>query len=347
MEHKDKRTSKRIVSVLLSLFLLFVTLAPGNAFGVDNLTPSKVLAYHKPNVTILFNATEMGFFDVNKNPVYPIIYNGSTYIPLRGASALMGENIEWEPLNQIVFIGKTISQPYKGTTVSTTTGSVTPGSVALLPIGNRPEQAIITVYSKPDVKIMFDFELQAFEDANKRVVYPIIYNGSTYLPVRAVSKLMGASIEWNSKTQTISISKEVIIPEIKSEATIALTDLFNQAVELYNQSTAKIATLKSSKDPIVLGKLAKEVSQDYKMTQENSNSIKAMDKTNYTEAEKLAHEKLQAFLELAEYYTLVLENISYMAVNDQDYSMFAETFLTFAMESAAKMDLARVAIEAL
>lgn len=342
MEHNYKGTLKRIATVLLSLSLLFVTVAPGNAFGVDNLIPSKVLAYHKPNVAILFNETEMGFFDANKNPVYPIIYNGSAYIPLRGASALMGENIEWEPLNRIVFIGKTISQPYKGTIVSTTTASV-----SLVPMGNRPEQSVINVYLKPDVKIMYDFELQAFEDANKRVVYPIIYNGSTYLPVRAVSKLMGASIEWDSKTQTISIGKETITPDIKSEATIGLTDLFNQSVELYNQSTAKIATLKSTKDPVVLGKLAKEVSQDYKITQENSNAIKGMDKTDFTDAEKVAHEKLQAFLELAEYYTLVLENISYMAANDQDYSMFAETFLTFAMESAAKMDQARVAIEAL
>ena len=98
---------------------------------------------------------------------------------------------------------------------------------------------------------------------------------------------------------------------------------------------------------MVLGELAKGVSQDYKITQGNGNAIKAMDKTEFTDAENIAHEKLQGFLELAEYYTLVLENISYMAVNDQDYSMFAETFLTFAMESAAKMDQAREAIEAL
>lgn len=342
MRHNYKTTAIRLASFLLSVSLIFATVAPGTAFAANNFVASKVLAYHKPNVTILFNETEMGFFDVNKNPVYPIIYNGTTYIPLRGVSTLMGENIEWEPINQIVFMGKTISQPYKGTAVITTTASL-----ALVPLDKRPEQSTITVYSKPDVKIMFDFEIQAFEDANKRVVYPIIYNGSTYLPVRAVSKLMGASIEWNSKTQTIGITKEIIIPEIKSEATIALTELFNQGVELYNQSTAKISTLKGTNDPLVLGKLAKEVSQDYKMTQENGNAIKAMDKSNYTDSEKAAHEKLQAFLELAEYYTLVLENISYMAVNGQDYSMFAETFLTFALESAAKMDQARVAIEAL
>ena len=342
MSDNNKKTLKRISSVLLGIAFLFVTVMPANAFGDESLLPSKVLAYNKPNVTILFNESEMGFVDVNKNPVYPIIYNGTTYIPLRGASALMGENIEWVATNQIVFIGKTVSQPYKGANASTV---ITPSAV--VPMINRPEQGIITVYSKPDVKIMYDFELQAFEDANGRVVYPIIYNGSTYLPVRAVSKLMGATIDWDSKSQIISISKEIKIPEVKSEATIALTDLFNQAVELYNQATGKITTLRSTKDPVLLNEMAKEVSLDYKLTQQNGIAIKAMDTTSYTEAEKTAHDKLGSFLELAEYYTLVLENISYMAVNGEDYSVFAETFLTFALESAAKMDEARVAIEAL
>lgn len=342
MKYHYKESLKKISSILLILCLLIVTVVPGTVFADEKLGPSKVLAYHKPNVTILFNEVEMGFFDVKKNPVYPIIYNGSTYIPLRGVSAVMGENIEWEPTNQIVFMGKTISQPYKGAITQMPTNST-----VIIPMENRPEQSIITVYSKPDVKIMFDFELQAFEDANKGVVYPIIYNGSAYLPVRAISKLMGASIDWDSKSQTIFISKEIIVPEVKSEASVALTDLFNQAVELYNQSTAKISTLKGTTDSAILNDIAKSVSQDYKMTLVNGNLLKDMEKADYTDAEIIAYEELKTFLELAEYYTLVLENIAYMAASGQDYGMFAETFLTFAMESAAKMDLARTAIEAL
>lgn len=304
---------------------------------------SKVLAYHKPNVTILYNDQELGFTDVNGTPVYPIIYGGTTYIPVRGVSELMGENVEWEAQNQIVFIGKTISSPYKGAT-----GTVELEPRPAIPMSSRPAQNIITVYLKPDVKIMYDFELQSFQDVNGKVVYPIIYNGTTYLPVRAISKLMGASIEWDSTTQTVTINREIPSKvDERSLQTIAITDLFNQAVDLYNQSTAKISILQSTNDPEILMQMAKGVSADYQVATKNTALAKEIKPEGLSTLEKTAHQKLMEFLELAEYYTLVLENISYMAVNGQDYSMFAETFFIFAMESENKMDEAREAIEAL
>ena len=328
------------ITILIPLFLITQsTFAFGESISMPS--PSKVLAYHKPNVTILYNEQELGFTDVNGTAVYPIIYGGTTYIPVRGVSRLMGENIEWEPMNQIVFIGKTISQPFKGT------GSVEPLVTSVLPLASRPEQKVITVYLKPDVKIMYDFVIQEFRDVNQRVVYPIIYQGTTYLPVRAISGLMGASIEWNSNTQTITINKEVVDQEEERSNVVALTDLFNQAVDLYNQSTSKISILQSTQDPAVLQMMAKEVSSDYRMAQYNTSFGKELGSLSFTPSEKEAYDKLMEFLELVEYYILVLENISYMASNGQDYSMFGETFLTFALESERKMDETREAIQAL
>jgi hypothetical protein len=334
---------RKVVAGLLAVALI---LGQGVfAYGEESTlpSPSKVLAYHKPNVTLLYNEQELGFTDVNGTPVYPIIYGGTTYIPVRGVSELMGENIEWEAKNQIVFVGKTISMPYKGTT-----GMVEPELKPVVPLGSRPGQTIITVYLKPDVKIMYDFELQAFQDVNGKRVYPIIYGGTTYLPIRAISGLMGASIEWNSSTQTISIHRDVPTPvEERSAATVAMTDLFNQAVELYNQSTAKISVLQSTQDPLQLQAMADGVSIDYEVAKANTALGKEIKNEDFSPQELLAHEKLTSFLELAEYYTLVLENIFFMAVSGQDYSMFAETFLIFALESESKMDEARAAIEAL
>lgn len=330
-------------TVITIFILLLMTTQSTFAFGesISVPSPSKVLAYHKPNVTILYNDQELGFTDVNGTAVYPIIYGGTTYIPVRGVSRLMGENIEWEPMNQIVFIGKTISQPFKGT------GSVESLVTSVLPLASRPEQKVITVYLKPDVKIMYDFVIQEFRDVNQRVVYPIIYGGTTYLPIRAISGLMGASIEWNSNTQTITINKEVVDQEEERSNVVALTDLFNQAVDLYNQSTSKISILQSTQDPAVLQEMAKGVSADYRMAQYNTSFGKELGSLSFTPSEKEAYDLLMGFLEMAEYYILVLENISYMASNGQDYSMFGETFLTFALESERKMDETREAIQAL
>lgn len=332
---------KNIESVLLIMVMIFSLAGTATAEENDARKAFQDFAYHKPNVVILYNEEEIGFFDINGTSVYPIIYGGTTYIPVRGVSELMGENVEWEPQNQIVFIGKTISFPHKGASRTTE-----PDLWPAMPMSSRPAQAIVTIFLKPNVKIMYDFELQSFRDVDGKVVYPIIYNGTTYLPVRAISKLMGASIEWDSTTQTVAIDREIPSKaDERSIQTIAITDLFNQAVDLYNQSTAKISILQSTIDPEILMQMAKGVSADYQLAMKNTALGKEIKLEALSVLEAVAHQKLMDFLELAEYYTLVLENISYMAVNGQDYSMYAETFLTFAMESEDKMNLARAAID--
>lgn len=330
---------KKTVAVILAIAL--VASQSIMAFADTTPAPSKVLAYHKPNVTLTFNDMEMGFTDVNGTFVYPIIYGGTTYIPVRGVSGLMGENVEWEAKNQIVFIGKTISMPYKGS------GPKEPVVKTPAPLSARPEQAVINVFLKPDMKIMYDFEIQEFKDVNGKTVYPIIYNGTTYLPVRAIAGLMEADIFWDSTTQTVSINKESKPEKVIPENVTLLTDLFNQAVDLYNHSTNKISILQATADKKLLLEMANSISADYTLAQGNTALGKGMAKREFTAKEKETYDKLMEFLELAEYYTLVLENISYMAANDQDYSMFADTFLTFALESSKKMDEARDVIQTL
>ena len=41
------------------------------------------------------------------------------------------------------------------------------------------------------------------KDANGTVVYPISYNGTTYVPLRAVSNMMGLPVDWNGDTRTV------------------------------------------------------------------------------------------------------------------------------------------------
>ncbi len=53
------------------------------------------------------------------------------------------------------------------------------------------------------IKINYNGETQTFKDANDVVVYPISYNGTTYLPVRAVSGLVGLPVAWDGATNTV------------------------------------------------------------------------------------------------------------------------------------------------
>lgn len=64
----------------------------------------------------------------------------------------------------------------------------------------------ITATLRPDITVKVDGESQTLYDKNGDVVYPLMYNGSTYLPIRAISTLLDQDVVWDSKTQTVSLS---------------------------------------------------------------------------------------------------------------------------------------------
>ncbi|MCX7745846.1 MAG: NPCBM/NEW2 domain-containing protein [Clostridia bacterium] len=70
----------------------------------------------------------------------------------------------------------------------------------------EPIQKVVTaVYN--NIKIYVDGNLIQPKDANGNKVDPFIYNGTTYLPVRAVSQALGKNIEWDDKTKSIYIGE--------------------------------------------------------------------------------------------------------------------------------------------
>ncbi|GAE86958.1 copper amine oxidase N-terminal domain-containing protein [Acetivibrio straminisolvens] len=62
----------------------------------------------------------------------------------------------------------------------------------------------ITVDYK-DIKINVDGKRIEPKDGNGKSVEPFIYEGTTYLPVRAVSEALGKQVLWDGKTYTIDI----------------------------------------------------------------------------------------------------------------------------------------------
>lgn len=57
----------------------------------------------------------------------------------------------------------------------------------------------------PHFSVIVDGEKQTFTDANGTEVYPLVYNGTTYLPVRAIGNLMGKNVYWDAATSTITL----------------------------------------------------------------------------------------------------------------------------------------------
>ena len=81
----------------------------------------------------------------------------------------------------------------------------------------------ITVTS--GVNVEFNNEAIDMTDDNGKAVEAFIYNGTTYVPIRAVSNAFGADIGYDRNTQTISVYDdftEILIAAYKLDCTISV-----------------------------------------------------------------------------------------------------------------------------
>lgn len=150
-------------------------------------------------ISIIYNNELKTFYDVNGNSVNPISYNNTTYLPIRSISALFSIPVEWDGVNNKVLLGT-------GDIVETTTQTIESFTK-----GKNEE---IELLLNRNLKIEYKSELQSFTDANGVTVYPLSYNGTTYLPVRAISNMYGASVEWNEENKRITLSFEDRVAQI-------------------------------------------------------------------------------------------------------------------------------------
>jgi hypothetical protein len=194
---------------------------------------------------------------------------------------------------------------------------------------------------------MYDFQVQTFNDEKGSQVFPIVVYGSVYLPIRAISGMMNQTIEWDGINKTVTIgSSETPVIE-KSAATKTLISQFEKQLQLYDGATVKIQNIQKAANLDELMVIATEVSRDYAFATANTLEVNSIKTTGYNDKELAAYASLKEFTQISEHYILVLQNIAYMAAADEDFSMLADTFMTFAMESQNKLNETRKLVEAL
>ena len=151
-----------------------------------------VTAELSPNVPIRIDGIAQTFYNVQGEEVHPISSAGTTYVPIRAIGEIMGKNVNWDNTTNTATIG----------------GERTTGATTGTPDTNATEQKI-TVQMRPDYTIVIDGTARTFRDVNGKVVDPLLYEGSIYLPLRAIGELMGMNVEWDATDGTVFLSGEV------------------------------------------------------------------------------------------------------------------------------------------
>ncbi len=159
-------------------------------------------------ISIVYNNEIKEFYDVNGTKVYPILYQGTTYLPVRAVSSMFSIDVKWDGENNKIYLSTGKADP------------VTCKSIDIFVSGTN--ETVLPNINKT-ISIEYKEKVQSFADVNGKTVYPLSYQGTTYLPVRAISNMYGATIDWNGENQKITIERKNEIAEI-SNVTIKVID---------------------------------------------------------------------------------------------------------------------------
>ncbi len=109
-------------------------------------------------------------------------------------------------------------------------------------VGASASEIIQKVQSeiRTDFTVKVDGEIRTFKNANGEVVYPMLYEGTTYLPVRAIGELMGKTVYWYEDDKTIDLKDE---QTTVTDADVIVTDKSSAASD--NNKPADQTTGKS------------------------------------------------------------------------------------------------------
>ena len=86
-----------------------------------------------------------------------------------------------------------------------------------------------------NIKITLDNKEVKPTDANGNYVEPFTIDGTTYLPVRAVSNALGLNVDWDANTNTVKLSTKTSQPATNTQQNVGKV--------IYNQNGIKMTYL--------------------------------------------------------------------------------------------------------
>ena len=96
------KLSKRLLTGILLVALVFSSMMVG-VFAANNVEEISALLNY--GITIKYNGVAQEFSDATGSKVYPISFNGTTYLPVRAVSNLVGLPVEWNSAENTVYLG--------------------------------------------------------------------------------------------------------------------------------------------------------------------------------------------------------------------------------------------------
>lgn len=121
---------------------------------------------------IVIDGTELICHDSSGSVIEPFVQDGTTYVPVRAIAEAFDTTVTWDQETKTVHLGEKSGTPQ------------------------------LNEY----INIYFDGAEFICLDANGSVVYPILKDSTTYLPIRGIGQLFGKEISWDNLTRTATLT---------------------------------------------------------------------------------------------------------------------------------------------
>lgn len=180
------------------------------------------------DVTVELDGTVIDCRDVNGNEVSPLLINGTTYLPVRAIANALDFTVQWDDATKTVFIN-----------------------------------GVSVLAKKTDViNIFINGGKFIAKDGNGDVVNPILENGTTYLPVRAIGEAFGKEVEWVAETKTVKLTS------VAPKEPVAVAIDTSKIYAFVNVSTGKALTA-TDRYTLISEDFVKEAKQGFKFVPAN------------------------------------------------------------------------------
>ena len=188
--------------VYIFVIASMLTLLAAINFAADSFKSES--AQMRSDFSIVIDNKEVYFKNSSGEDIYPILYKGSTYLPVRSIGEIMGKNVNWDEKNKTINIS-----------------GVRDAGVSYSSKNKKNETENILIQERSDFTILIDGDKKEFYSVLGQKIYPILYNGSTYLPIRAIGEIMDKEVLWDASNNTVTLKS-------KNSITVTDADSFTQ-----------------------------------------------------------------------------------------------------------------------
>ena len=182
-----KKTLTLLLALALSLGMF--------TMGALAASGTRTLEVTYKDIKLVIDGQEIVPKDAAGNVVEPFQANGTTYLPVRAVAGALGLKADWNAETHTVALTSGGEQ--------TTATTENPAKGRNITIGITADYA--------DIKVTLDGKPLALTDANGNNVEPFAVEGTTYLPIRAISNALGLEVGWDGEYHVVTLSTEPFV----------------------------------------------------------------------------------------------------------------------------------------